>query len=104
LRRRLFLALAILASVVCYAGPLVLAGRFGSWWYLAGCLLTIPACEACWRARDRELRHVVNGQLRMVVSHCEEEMTLTNQAIRCDLDELNGVMGELRRRDDGCSN
>jgi hypothetical protein len=103
-RRRLFLAVAIAASVGTWIGPLTLADYLESWWWLAVCALTVPVCEACWRARDRELRHVVNGQLRMVVSQCEEEMTLTNQAIRRDMDELNEVMDELRRRDDGCSN
>jgi hypothetical protein len=53
MRRRVLYIVAILASIGTYAGPLALADRLGSWWYLAGCLLTIPACEACWRAHDR---------------------------------------------------
>jgi hypothetical protein len=52
MRRRVLFAVAVLASAACYAGPLALADRLGSWWYLAGCLLTIPACEVCWRAHD----------------------------------------------------
>jgi hypothetical protein len=53
MRRRVLLAVAILASMACYAGPLALAGRLGSWWWLAGCVFTIPLCEVCWRASDR---------------------------------------------------
>jgi predicted HicB family RNase H-like nuclease len=45
---------------------------------------------------DRERRHDYNGQLQRVVSHCEAELSLTNQAIRRDLDELNGLMADLR--------
>jgi hypothetical protein len=53
MRRRILFVVAAIASVATYAGPLALAGRLGSWWWLAGCLLTIPACEICWRACDR---------------------------------------------------
>jgi hypothetical protein len=53
MRRRVLFVVAFLASIGTYAGPLALADRLGSWWYLAGCLLTIPACEICWRAHDR---------------------------------------------------
>jgi hypothetical protein len=56
MRRRVLFAVAILASIGTYAGPLALAGRLGSWWWLAGCLLTIPACEIYWRTLDRASR------------------------------------------------
>jgi hypothetical protein len=49
--RRLTFAGAILASMACWA-PLCLAGARGRWW-LAGCLLTIPVSEACWRIHNR---------------------------------------------------
>jgi hypothetical protein len=45
---------------------------------------------------DRERRHDFNGQLQMVTNHYEKELSLTNQAIRRDLDEMSGVMGDLR--------
>lgn len=45
---------------------------------------------------DREKRHDFNNQLQMLVLHHKEEQTFTSQAIRRDLDELNGVMGDLR--------
>jgi hypothetical protein len=45
---------------------------------------------------DRERRHDYNNQLQVVVSHCDNELHLTNKAIRRDLDELNGLMADLR--------
>jgi hypothetical protein len=45
---------------------------------------------------DRERRHDYNGQLQRVVSHCEGELNLTNQAIRRAIDEHNGLMADLR--------
>jgi hypothetical protein len=51
--RHLALVVAVLASIVCWFSPLVLVGRFESWWFLTGYLLTVPACEACWWAHDR---------------------------------------------------
>jgi hypothetical protein len=45
---------------------------------------------------DRERRHDYNGQLQVIVTHCENELHLTNKAIRRDLDELNGLMADLR--------
>jgi hypothetical protein len=45
---------------------------------------------------DRERRHDYNGQLQVIVAHCENELHLTNKAIRRDLDELNGLMADLR--------
>lgn len=52
MRRHILLAVAVLASVVAFS-PLVLVGRFGSWWYLIGCLVTVPISEATWWAHDR---------------------------------------------------
>jgi Skp family chaperone for outer membrane proteins len=46
---------------------------------------------------DREKRHDFNNQLQMVTNHYEKELSLTNQAIRRDLDEMGGVMGDLRK-------
>jgi predicted HicB family RNase H-like nuclease len=45
---------------------------------------------------DRERRHDYNGQLQVVVSHCEGELNLTNQAIRRAIDEHNALMADLR--------
>jgi predicted HicB family RNase H-like nuclease len=45
---------------------------------------------------DRERRHDYNGQLQVVVSHCETELSLTNQAIRRAIDEHNALMADLR--------
>jgi hypothetical protein len=53
--------------------------------------------EARSAAMDKERRADFNNQLAMVVRHCETELTLTNQAIRRDLDELNGTLVDLRK-------
>jgi hypothetical protein len=49
----MFLAVAIAVSVGTWVGPLTLADYLESWWWLAVCALTVPVCEACWRAGDR---------------------------------------------------
>jgi hypothetical protein len=36
------------------------------------------------------------GQLSIVTKHCEAELSLTNQAIRRDLDELNATLADQR--------
>jgi hypothetical protein len=51
-RRHVLFAVAIVASAGAWMGPLALVGRLGSWWYLLGCLVTVPACEMCWWAHD----------------------------------------------------
>jgi hypothetical protein len=45
---------------------------------------------------DRERRHDYNGQLQTIVTHCEAEIHLTNQAIRRAIDEHNALMADLR--------
>lgn len=57
---------------------------------------TIADLEKRASEMDRERRHDFNGQLQMVTNHYEKELGLTNQAIRRDLDEMSGVMGDLR--------
>jgi type IV secretory pathway TrbD component len=52
-RRRLLLAVAVLASVLTFGMPLWIADARGSFWWLLLCLATVPACEICWRAGDR---------------------------------------------------
>lgn len=56
MRRFLLLVASVAASVVAWTGPLILAGRLGSWWWLGLCAVTVPICEACWAAHDIEGR------------------------------------------------